>query len=153
MIKLERLTEYSDQALKDINSLMRQLVADQVASGEWQDITKEKLQVALKDSHSHFFVLKDDARIVGTATLILMQRLNSTTAYVEDVVVDETYRGKGLGKRLIQKLIDESKKLGVRKMQFTSKPERIVANIMYQKMGFVLKKTNVYDMKFKRFKW
>jgi len=37
--------------------------------------------------------------------------------------------------------------LGVEKLKFTSKPQRIAANALYQKMGFERKETNVYEMK------
>jgi len=146
-IKFERLTEVSENTCAELTALIKQLMSSKISSTFWLGLKKGSLEQALKDKNAQFFVLKDGERIIGTATLILMQQLATTKAFLEDVVVDEAYRGRGLGRLLMEEIIKQAKLLGVEKLKFTSKPQRIAANALYQKMGFERKETNVYEMK------
>ena len=92
-------------------------------------------------------VAKDGSRIVGVATLYTIQKVGKHIAHIEDVVVDSAYRGRGLGKKLIRTLIAEARKRKIKTLNLTSRPARIVANKLYKKLGFKLKKTNVYQFK------
>jgi ribosomal protein S18 acetylase RimI-like enzyme len=65
-------------------------------------------------------------------------------AWIEDVVVDESARGHGVGEALNLAAIDESRKRGAITVELTSRPSREAANRLYQKMGFVARDTNVY---------
>lgn len=59
------------------------------------------------------FVMEDDSKIIASGTLIIEQKLihgASKLGHIEDIVVDKTYRGMGLGKKLISFLIDYAKK-------------------------------------------
>jgi ribosomal protein S18 acetylase RimI-like enzyme len=64
--------------------------------------------------------------------------------WIEDVVVDETQRGKGIGKKLMLFAINYSKALGAESVALTSRPFRLAANRLYQKIGFIQYETNVY---------
>ena len=63
---------------------------------------------------------------------------------VEDVVVDGTARGKGLGQKLVMAAIEKAKERGATSVNLTSSPTRTAANALYQKMGFNQRETNVY---------
>lgn len=67
-----------------------------------------------------------------------------TKAWIEDVVVDESQRGKGFGAVLTLYAINYSKTLGTRSVNLTSRPSRAAANKLYQKIGFKQYMTNVY---------
>ena len=69
-------------------------------------------------------------------------------AWIEDVVVDQNYRGKGYGKVMIEKVIEQCRNKGNVTLMLTSRPSRIVANQLYQSLGFEKRETNVYKMKF-----
>jgi ribosomal protein S18 acetylase RimI-like enzyme len=64
--------------------------------------------------------------------------------WIEDVVVDEAQRGKGIGKEMMLFAINYSKALGAESVSLTSRPSRIAANELYQKIGFKQYETNVY---------
>ena len=64
--------------------------------------------------------------------------------WIEDVVVDESQRGKGIGKELMLSAIDYSKSLGSKDIRLTSRPSRIAANELYLKLGFKKYETNFY---------
>lgn len=81
--------------------------------------------------------------------------------WIEDVVVDSKYRGKSLGRALIDEAIryvsDEENKENNRQdghkrnavIMLTSKPARVAANELYKSAGFEPKQTNVYRMNIK----
>jgi ribosomal protein S18 acetylase RimI-like enzyme len=65
-------------------------------------------------------------------------------AYLDDLVVDKAFRGKGLGTKLIEYVIAYAKSHGAAYLDFTSKPERAEGNRLYKELGFTLRETNVY---------
>ena len=69
-------------------------------------------------------------------------------AWIEDVVVDEAFRGQGLSKQLVAHAIEFTQSKRIPSLMLTSNPKRIAANKLYQAMGFSRKETNVYRMKF-----
>ena len=68
--------------------------------------------------------------------------------WLEDVVVDNRYRGQLLGKRMVEEAIRLVEKRGKSTFMLTSKPARVVANKLYSSLGFEKKETNVYKMDF-----
>jgi ribosomal protein S18 acetylase RimI-like enzyme len=65
-------------------------------------------------------------------------------AWIEDVVVDETCRGKGVGEALSREAIRLAFAKGARTVDLTSRPSREAANRLYQRIGFSARVTNVY---------
>ena len=61
-------------------------------------------------------------------------------AHIEDVIVDNTYRGKGLGKMLVQKCIDYAQKLDCYKIILNCSDENIP---FYEKCGFSKKENEM----------
>jgi len=59
-------------------------------------------------------------------------------------VVDELFRGKGIGKKLIHKLIDIARKKKAKHISLYTNTKRVAANVMYQEMGFFKKDANYY---------
>jgi ribosomal protein S18 acetylase RimI-like enzyme len=100
----------------------------------------------LREKGFEVWVVREGDKIIGIATLALIKRLSVQRARIEDVVVDKAYRGKGLGKALIKMLIERTKIIGISTIDLTSRPDRVVANKMYKKLGFMVNKTNVYRL-------
>jgi ribosomal protein S18 acetylase RimI-like enzyme len=65
-------------------------------------------------------------------------------AWIEDVVVDEKWRGQGIGEALTQAGIERAIQRGASSVDLTSRPTREAANQLYVKMGFQLRHTNLY---------
>jgi len=68
---------------------------------------------------------------------------------IEDVIVDESMRRRGIGEALMRRAIDLARELGAEGVALTSNPARAAANQLYQTMGFELRKTNPYFYKLK----
>ena len=87
---------------------------------------------------------RDNGRIVGMLTLVVFRIPTGVRAWIEDVVVDEALRGRGVGEALSQAAIQRAVGLGARTVELTSRPSREAANRLYQRLGFVRRDSNVY---------
>jgi ribosomal protein S18 acetylase RimI-like enzyme len=82
--------------------------------------------------------------IVGTLTLVLFRIPTGVRAWIEDVIVDEAARGRGVGEALNRDALARAKAAGARTVDLTSRPSRQAANRLYKRLGFVERETNVY---------
>jgi 8-oxo-dGTP pyrophosphatase MutT (NUDIX family)/GNAT superfamily N-acetyltransferase len=87
---------------------------------------------------------RDNGRIVGLLTLVVFRIPTGVRAWIEDVVVDEAVRGRGVGEALSQEAIRQAVGSGARTVELTSRPSREAANRLYQRLGFVRRDSNVY---------
>ncbi|PYM99377.1 MAG: GNAT family N-acetyltransferase [Candidatus Rokuibacteriota bacterium] len=87
---------------------------------------------------------REDGRIVGLLTLVVFRIPTGVRAWIEDVVVDEAVRGRGVGEALSQDAVRRALGLGARTVELTSRPSREAANRLYQRLGFVRRDSNVY---------
>ena len=141
-MSIKELTELSESQIKDVLALMVELDPE-------VEVSSDMLQRAIESASSHFFaVMTDDARIIGCATLCVYESPTGRKASVEDVVVSSQYRGQGLGKMLMEHVINYAKtELKNVDIHLTSRPHRVAANELYKKLGFQQKETNAYVMK------
>lgn len=110
--------------------------------------TKKYFKSILKSEDIHFFVAKSNKIVIGTLLLAKYNTLCGTKYWIEDVIVDESQRGKGYGRELTQFAIDYAKYDGATSIYLTSQSARVAANILYQKMGFIKYETNMYKYSF-----
>ncbi len=85
--------------------------------------------------------------IVGAMTLVLFPLASGLRAWIEDVVVDASARGRGIGAALNRRAIEIARLAGARTVDLTSRSEREAANRLYRRLGFELRNTNVYRLK------
>jgi len=90
-----------------------------------------------------------DGRIIGLLCLNIYRVPTGIRSIVEDVVVDEIARRQGVGEALMRRAMDVAREAGASGMSLTSRPDREAANLLYQSMGFELRKTNAYIYKLK----
>ena len=90
----------------------------------------------------------DDARIVAMCTLATYLAPTGRKAWIEDVVVDSQMRGQKLGRLLIDRVVDEARRLAPCSLMLTSRPARVAANALYKSAGFEQRETNVYKKSF-----
>ena len=82
--------------------------------------------------------------VVGSLTLAFYRIPTGLKAWIEDVVVDESARGLGVGEALNLAAIDESRQRGAKNVSLTSRSSREAANRLYQRLGFTPYETNLY---------
>jgi ribosomal protein S18 acetylase RimI-like enzyme len=99
----------------------------------------------LADPDALVFVARDETgRIVGSLTLVLFRIPTGRKARIEDVVVDSSARGRGVGESLSRAALDEAGRRGLSSVDLSSRPSREAANRLYRRLGFVERETNVY---------
>ena len=82
--------------------------------------------------------------LVGSLTLVLFRIPTGVRAWIEDVVVDEASRGRGVAEILCREALNRASAAGARTVDLTSRPSREAANRLYRRLGFVERDTNVY---------
>lgn len=109
-------------------------------------VTTEMVRQTVEAENTHFFAMMEGERVVGCASLCVFESPTGRKASIEDVVVQKAFRGRQLGKQLMQHVIDYAKSLAPINLQLTSRPERVAANALYQALGFQKRETNAYRM-------
>ena len=132
--------EYSDALLEQVNYLLGQL-----SSSASPLITKD-LRSILESDASRLLIAKNAEVVVGMLTLMIFRIPTGLRGLIEDVVVCESVRRKGIGALLIQSAINIAEAEGARTLDLTSRPERHAANQLYEKLGFSKRDYNVYRM-------
>jgi phosphinothricin acetyltransferase len=87
----------------------------------------------LSDPNSITLVSVDKNTITGVASLHIINKLTRTLGLIEDVAVNENYRGKGIGKKLVQKLIGLASDKKCDKIILNSSEKN---SSFYKKIGF-----------------
>ena len=111
-------------------------------------LTESMFHQLLDSENSHLFFIMKEEQIAGMLTVGIYYSPTGGKAWIEDVVVDETFRGQGLSKQLVAHAIEFVKSQQIPLLMLTSNSKRIAANKLYQAIGFERKETNVYRMKF-----
>ncbi len=127
-----------------VNRLMKQL------SGSAQEIQKNKLTDILCQPNFRMIIFKDSDtdEVIGMASLCYYKTLYARrgAGQVEDVIIDEKYRGKGLGELIMKYVISTARNLRLETLELTSNPKQVEANSLYPKLGFKKDETNYYVM-------
>jgi ribosomal protein S18 acetylase RimI-like enzyme len=138
-MKIKEVTRYSIRTYNAVLKLLPQL--DPHAAS----LTEMHLKEILKSKRTHLFVAElNNKQIAGMLTIGTYNIPTGIKVWIEDVVVDESQRGKGVGRELTLFAIDFAKSKGYKAIELTSRPSRIAANQLYQNLGFILRETNVY---------
>lgn len=139
----------TDADVGEINGLLREL------SPKLINFAAKKGDVQRMLDRSFIFLARDKndpkdkverGTIVGMVTLILFYKLTGLSGVVEETVVRKSYRGKGIGKMLMNSLIKEARERHVLHLDLTSKKIRASARALYQQLGFLERDTTVYRL-------
>jgi ribosomal protein S18 acetylase RimI-like enzyme len=106
--------------------------------------TASDLEAIVGSPDTVLFVARLDGRIVGSLTLAFYRIPTGLKAWIEDVVVDSSARGAGVGEALNQAALAEARARGAKNVSLTSRASREAANRLYQRIGFVRYETNLY---------
>nr|MBA3501574.1 GNAT family N-acetyltransferase [Deltaproteobacteria bacterium] len=69
------------------------------------------------------------------------------SARIDDVIVDDAARGKGIGQALSIHAIEIAREAGAKAISLTSRPSREAANRLYVRLGFERIETNIYRLR------
>jgi len=139
-VTVEIAVEVTEELVTSLNQLLPQL------SSNAAPLSAAEVEALVTSPATVVFVARDDGRIVGSLTLVVFSIPTGLRAWIEDVVVDEPARGKGVGEALTNAAIEESRRRKVRSIDLTTRPSREAANRLYAQLGFELRQTNVYRL-------
>lgn len=137
-VVVEKLHTVTSEVVSAFESLIPQLSRSNPAP------TEAELNEMVSSSASDVFIARVNGDIVGSLTLVTFRIPTGIRAWIEDVVVDESARGHGVGEALNQAAISNAREKGAVTIDLTSRPSREAANRLYQRIGFVQRDTNVY---------
>lgn len=106
--------------------------------------TAAELEEIVSSPASTLLLAVEDGVLLGALTLVVFRIPTGLRAWIEDVVVDDAARGKGVGASLNLRAIELAAEQGARTVDLTSRPSREAANRLYQRLGFERRETNVY---------
>ena len=143
MVSIRPVTEVTESLTDAYRVLIPQL------SSSSSPPTGEALQRIIESDSAQILIAENETgEILGTMTIIIFQIPTGIRAWIEDVVVDSSVRGKGIGKKLNLAALELAKQAGAKTVDLTSRPARQEANQLYRSIGFVERETNVYRFSF-----
>jgi ribosomal protein S18 acetylase RimI-like enzyme len=137
-VDIEIASAATPELVESLNHLLPQL------STSASPLSSSDVQSLVDASAVTLFVARSEEHIVGSLTLVIFPIPTGLRAWIEDVVVDESARGLGVGEALTRAAIEESRRRHVRSIDLTTRPTREAANRLYARLGFELRATNVY---------
>ena len=138
MVPIEPVTEATPEVHAALSLLLPQL------NPQLPVPSMKRLQAIIADPAVTLLLARDGEQIVGTTTVIVYTTPFWIKARLDEVVVDESARGKGVGAALVKASIELAREKGVEVVELQSGVQREEANRLYPRMGFRLRETNVY---------
>lgn len=138
-IEILKASDITNEIQNQVAGLYRQLNAD--------NKQRPLAEILQTDNNVLVIVCKIDNTIVGTALLSTYKVISGYRGMVDDVVVDTTQRGKGIGRKLMEKLLEEGKNLGLDEILLSTGHHRAPAIGLYTSLGFNLKQSGFYSLK------
>ena len=142
-MRIYEVRQLTDDIVKAFARLIPQL------SPTSQIPSKSDLEELINSDNTRIF-LAEEKDIIGSLTLVFYKIPTGNKVWIEDVVVDSSARGRGIGKKLIEFAIAYVANKDAKQIDLTSTPERVAANKLYQKLGFEKRETNVYRLTLKK---
>lgn len=137
------LNTLENEALHQIDALLHQLSPTAPA------VNGDRLAKLLEDADFKLFVASNDENIiVGMLTLTTCQTISKPKYWIEDVIVDDSCRGLGLGRALVRAAVSYVKEHETSPVIYlTSNPSRVSARNLYRSEGFEEYETGVFRIK------
>jgi ribosomal protein S18 acetylase RimI-like enzyme len=132
------LDEVTDEVVEAFGQLLPQL------SRSAQPLDAASLATIVASPAVTLLVARSHGRIIGSLTLAMFPLPTGLRAWIEDVVVDESARGQGVGAVLTQEALRVAREAGARTVDLTTRPSREAAGRLYERAGFQQRETRVY---------
>lgn len=135
-IKLLDKSEVTDELQSQLTELYKELNAE---------LKQLELASILKNKDSiHVSVCMDEERLVGIAMMATYKVISGFKGMIEDVIVSSHYRGKGIGRKLMEKLLEQAEHQKLDAILLFSGHHRKAAISLYKSLGFNLKDSGLY---------
>jgi ribosomal protein S18 acetylase RimI-like enzyme len=143
-ITLSHLPSDPTPTLQQINFLIPQL------DSTLKPLTITQLTTLIEADHIQVLTAVDQTskKIVGLAIISILDLISGRHAWLDDVVVDQNFRGEGIGTTLVKQAISLAKQNQAMWLDLTSRTSRTKARQLYLKLGFKQRDTNVFRYRY-----
>jgi len=141
-IAVEVLDEVTDEAVEAFGRLLPQL------SSSAQPVDAAALAAIVASPAVTVLIARSGGHIAGSLTLAMFPIPTGLRAWIEDVVVDESARGQGIGAILTEEAVRLAREAGARSLDLTTRPSREAAGRLYERAGFRQRETRLYRYAF-----
>jgi ribosomal protein S18 acetylase RimI-like enzyme len=142
-ISIEKVTAFSKNIADGVRRLTKQI------GQNYKPLSDDDLREMLKNPWNNLLIARDrQDKLAGMITLIVYRIPYVRKAYIEDLVVDVSWRGKGIATLLFDRAVSIAKENGAAYIDLTARPRREESNTLYHKLGFKKRDTNVYRLVF-----
>jgi ribosomal protein S18 acetylase RimI-like enzyme len=124
---------------EQVSELFRQLSPNKIQL-DLDEILNEKNQITVA-------YCEENNEIIGIALMCTYKVISGNKGWIEDVVVNSTSRGKGIGRKLINLLIEVGEKKELSEILLFTEDHRLAAINLYSSVGFKLKDSKIYCRK------
>ena len=140
MVRVEAAKEATAELEAHLGRLLPQLNFDLVVPDA------QRVRALIDDPAVTVLLARDGDEVVGTATVIVYTTPFWIKARIDEVVVDQSARGRGVGEALVSACLDIARQRGAQVAELQSGTQRDAANRLYRRMGFELRDSNLYRM-------
>lgn len=124
-----------DSDIKTINTLLGQLLED---AGGKRFIHNRSTITDCQEAAVIMVVRNNDTVITGLGVFSEKATLTRSVGWLDDLVVEKSYRRKGIGEAIIRAMIEAGRMRRLERLNCTCRPEKIEANILCLRVGFRL---------------
>jgi ribosomal protein S18 acetylase RimI-like enzyme len=130
LCQLGRQEPRNEQEMKHFAKLVQTYISEKKAKKKKENRKNKKNTMML------ILVAEVDSKVVGIASLVFLPRLNRTRpeAWIPDFIVDQQYRNRGIGKKLLEKCISIAKKEKCWRIRLETGLSRKGAQRFYKKL-------------------
>lgn len=135
---METLEQVTDDVVEAFGRLLPQL------SSSAKPLDADTIRAVVASEAVTVLVARSEGKIIGTLSLVVFRIPTGTRAWIEDVVVDEASGGQGVGKALVREALRLAETSGARTVDLSTRPERVAAGNLYERVGFQQRDTRIY---------
>lgn len=126
------IQKFNDQYTEKLIFFLRRCLPE---SGRKLDLDqKHKSYLDVQHCFDAFWIMLDREEIIGTAAL---KRMDECRCELKSLYLYERFQGRGLGRKLLETVIEEAAESGYREMYLDTLSTSARALILYEKAGFV----------------
>jgi len=131
---------------KDVSAIVKLLANDPLGKlrESYQEPLPEQYYIAFdeinSDKNNYLIVVESNDKIIGTCQLTIITYLTyqgGKRGQIEGVRIDESYRGHGIGKAMIEWAINKAREVNCHLVQLTMDKKRLETIEFYEKLGFI----------------
>lgn len=140
-IKVEECFEAGPALMAGMARLLPQL------SGRLAVPDADALRRIVGAEQGRLLVARVGERVVGLLTIVWYDVPSGRKAWIEDVVTDAEFRGRGIGRRMVRKALEIARSVSADKVMLTSSAHRTAAHALYRSENFQTAETTVFAFK------